>query len=92
MLNKIKFGTLIASLMLSVSVSAADTDPKSKHEGDFIKGLTKWKNTCSRCHEMRSPKEFNDEQWKIVVKHMKIRAGLTGEDARDILKYLQNSN
>jgi len=88
MINKLKFSAIFAAFILSAGVSATEV----KKEGDFLKGLTKWKNTCSGCHEMRSPKEFNDKQWKIVVRHMKIRAGLTGQDARDILKYLQSSN
>lgn len=88
MFSKTKCGIIVAGLILSASVSAAEVKP----EGDFLKGLKTWKNTCSRCHEMRDPKEYTDKQWKTVVTHMKIRAGLTGQDARDILKYLQNSN
>lgn len=88
MFNKMKLSVLVAGLILSAGASAVEV----KQEGNFLKGLEKWKNTCSRCHEMRDPKEFSDRQWKTVVTHMKIRAGLTGQDARDILAYFKNSN
>jgi hypothetical protein len=58
-------------------------------EGDFIRGARSWANNCFRCHNMRDPKELRDDQWKLVVSHMRIRAGLTGQQARDILKFLQ---
>jgi hypothetical protein len=45
-----------------------------------------------RCHNMRDPKELDDKQWKAVVTHMRLRAGLTGQDARDILVFLQLTN
>tara|TARA_R110002110_G_scaffold70800_5_gene189537 strand:- start:6251 stop:6760 length:510 start_codon:yes stop_codon:yes gene_type:complete len=41
---------------------------------------------------MRDPKEVRDELWDAIVTHMRIRAGLTGQDQRDILLFLQQSN
>ena len=61
-------------------------------EGDFIRGAQAWANHCTRCHNIRDPKELRDDQWKVVVSHMRIRAGLTGQQTRDILKFLQESN
>ncbi len=60
--------------------------------GDYIRGVKAWGDNCSRCHNMRDPKEFRDDQWKSIVTHMRVRAGLTGQDARDILVFLQTSN
>lgn len=64
-----------------------DPDPMA-----FARGAKAWAQNCARCHEMRDPKELRDDQLKPVVTHMRVRAGLTGQQARDILKFLQGSN
>lgn len=56
------------------------------------RGAKAWAGNCARCHNLRDPKDFRDDQWKLVMSHMRIRAGLTGQEARDILKFLQGSN
>ena len=61
-------------------------------KGDLARGAGLWTQNCARCHNMRDPKEFRDDLWKPIVTHMRIRAGLTGQDARDILVFLQASN
>ena len=60
--------------------------------GDFNRGVKAWSENCARCHNMRDPKEFRDDQWRMIVMHMRVRGGLTGQDARDILTFLQGSN
>lgn len=55
-------------------------------------GAQLWAHTCARCHNMRDPQEFRDDQWRVIVTHMRVRAGLTGADARKILAFLQASN
>ena len=54
----------------------------------FIRGAKLWENTCSRCHNMRSPDEFRPDQWRAIMAHMRIRAGLTGKNTQDILIFL----
>ncbi len=61
-------------------------------EGDISRGATSWNQNCARCHEMRNPNEFRDDLWKPIVTHMRVRAGLTGQQQRDILAFLQASN
>lgn len=78
--------SLVAVLIGPVYAAAAPTD------GDFARGAKAWAQNCSRCHNMRDPKEFRDDLWKPVVTHMRVRAGLTGQEARDILEFLQRSN
>ncbi|TAK88062.1 MAG: cytochrome c [Betaproteobacteria bacterium] len=58
----------------------------------FARGAKAWADNCARCHNMRDPKDFRDDQWKVIVSHMRLRAGLTGQEARDILAFLQGSN
>lgn len=74
--------------MLSQWVLALDYPPA----GDFAQGSKTWSENCARCHNMRSPTDLRDDQWVTAVFHMRVRAGLTGQDTRDILTFLQGSN
>ena len=60
--------------------------------GDFANGSKAWSENCARCHNMRSPTDLRDDQWVTTVFHMRVRAGLTGQETRDILTFLQGSN
>ncbi|EDY83317.1 hypothetical protein VDG1235_2943 [Verrucomicrobiia bacterium DG1235] len=82
----------IANLSANESNGQATQSAKKTPEGNFAKGASIWANTCVRCHNMRDPKELDDFQWKATLSHMRIRAGLTGQDARDVLAFLQQSN
>ena len=55
-------------------------------------GAELWAISCRRCHGMRDPQELRDDQWRVSMTHMRVRAGLTGEDTRNILRFLQASN
>lgn len=58
----------------------------------FARGAKAWGENCARCHGMRDPKEFSDRQWKVITTHMRLRAGLDGQQVRDITVFLQGSN
>lgn len=75
-----------------VSMKSEESPESDSKAGNFMRGITLWKNNCARCHGMRDPKDFNDFQWEVIMAHMKVRAGLPGQDVRDILKFLQQSN
>lgn len=60
--------------------------------GDFQNGAKSWSENCGRCHNVRDPQDLRDDEWKTSIFHMRIRAGLTGQEARDILTFLQASN
>lgn len=79
----------IAAQWITPAYSATEKKEKS---GDFIRGSIAWANNCARCHNFRNAAELRDDQWKVAVSHMRVRAGLTGQQARDILRFLQESN
>lgn len=60
--------------------------------GNFSAGSKVWAENCNRCHNMRGPKELRDDQWITTAFHMRIRAGLTGQETRDVITFLQASN
>lgn len=78
---------LLASV-LSTPLIAADYPAP----GDLAKGAKAWADNCNRCHNLRGSSELRDDQWITTTYHMRIRAGLTGQETRDILTFLQSTN
>lgn len=70
----------------------AEKKKEKSKKGNFARGAKLWSRTCANCHNMREPKDLNDRGWEMVVMHMRIRAGLTGQDTRDILAFLKRTN
>lgn len=60
--------------------------------GDPVRGASLYSNNCGRCHNLRAPNELGDQQWSIVIAHMRTLAGLPGDQARDIQAFLYRSN
>ena len=75
-----------------VGANVASDAPSDNKEGDFLRGAKAWADNCTRCHNVRDPKELRDDQWKTTLYHMRIRGGLTGQQTRDIIKFMQESN
>ncbi len=89
LLKQNKAGLIVLLLTISCSsLFAADYPEK----GDMVRGAKAWSENCIRCHNLRDSHELRDDQWITSVFHMRIRAGLTGQETRDILTFLQNGN
>jgi len=86
--SKINIAALLCLIGIMQTVFAADFPPA----GDPARGSKVWAENCTRCHNMRSPADLSDEQWITSVFHMRIRAGLTGQETRDIITFLQSAN
>ena len=78
---------MLATGMVSITTAADYPEP-----GDFASGSRVWAENCNRCHHVRDPRDLRDDQWITSTFHMRIRAGLTGRETRDILTFLQASN
>lgn len=52
------------------------------------RGAEAWANTCSNCHNMRSPTELSPAEWDMTVNHMRVRANIPGDVAEDIKAFL----
>jgi len=90
--------TLIASIVCTTLVQA-QAPPVSKPAGSSAKSTTKTKSTtqpdvgqrkfdanCGRCHSF--PEQLSPSLTKTVVRHMRVRASLSAEDEKDILRFL----
>ena len=81
-----------AGMLLIFSYSASTTAADFPQAGNFSSGSKVWADNCNRCHNMRGPKELRDDQWISTSFHMRLRAGLTGQETRDLITFLQASN
>ena len=55
-------------------------------------GAQLWGENCQRCHNIPPPTVYNDDQWTVLVKHMKIRSNITSDEADKIRDFIQASN
>jgi hypothetical protein len=80
-----------------VRVTAADTKPPTaekakKPEKKKLSGGELYSLHCNRCHPERYATERTAKQWKTLMLHMRVRANLPAEQAKAILKYLQEDS
>jgi len=96
-------GGLVSPLCLAdpksdVSPAAADSPPSSTNaapvqaESAQLSGAELYSIHCNRCHPERYPTERTAANWKTIMLHMRVRANLPAEQARQILKYLQDNS
>ena len=83
-----KLTIMLFTVLSTQNAFSADYPEK----GNFQKGSISWAENCGRCHNLRSANELTDVEWITTVFHMRVRAGLTGQETRDILTFLQESN
>ncbi len=79
-------------ILLTINFSILSGPLQAREKPDINRGAKAWANTCSRCHNMRQPNEFRDDIWEPIVYHMRLRAGIPGDMARDIMAFLQSGN
>ena len=75
--------------------ASATNAPVAKTEKAVVKkldGAELYAINCGRCHPERYPTEFNSAQWKTLMLHMRVRANLPAQQAKLILKYLQDES
>jgi hypothetical protein len=63
-----------------------------KVEKTPLSGAELYSMHCNRCHAERYPTERTAAQWNTILLHMRVRANLPAEQARTILKYLQENS
>ena len=95
--RSISSATLLLAAGLSVlsgfAVSAqqgAKQEPKVASAADDdalrIEGDRRFRANCGRCHE--APHKFPPRVMATVIRHMRVRATITDEDMRLILRYM----
>jgi len=97
MLKKPEFAALAIFAAMSVSVigfgaTYADTAKPKPDPVQLARGAKAWAQNCARCHNLKSPKDYSDAEWHVDVTHMRVRANIPGDVAKDIIAFLQASN
>lgn len=64
-------------------------EPKAKKK---LSGAELYSMNCNRCHPERYAPERTEAQWQTILLHMRTRANIPAEDARTILKFLQENS
>jgi mono/diheme cytochrome c family protein len=92
---------LIGAILLAVSLTGFAADEKAtkdaksekkaeaKPEKKKLSGQELYAIHCNRCHPERYATERSAAQWKTLMLHMRVRANLPAEQAKAIVKYLQ---
>ena len=78
-------------LLIAVPFSTLSAEPADETL-NFARGASLYSANCGRCHNARGPGEYSDAIWPIVVTHMRVIAGLPGDQAREIEAFLRASN
>jgi cytochrome c5 len=74
-------GAVSVSHAASHGVSVARKDAAARAEGE-----KRFRANCERCHA--APEKFPPRMMTTIVRHMRVRAYITEEDARLILNYM----
>jgi mono/diheme cytochrome c family protein len=69
-----------------------ETQTQKKAEKKKFSGADLYAMHCNRCHPERYATERTASQWKTVMLHMRVRANLPTDQAKAILKYLQEDS
>ena len=94
---------LSAGLLVYLALAGCSTETNSKAPGtqsqarastppQQFTGAELYSMNCNRCHAERYPTERTAAQWKTILLHMRVRANLPADQARIILKYLQENS
>jgi mono/diheme cytochrome c family protein len=60
----------------------------SQDDTTRLQGEQRFRSNCGRCHT--APPKFAPRMMGTIVRHMRVRAMLTDEDARLILRYMSH--
>ncbi len=66
--------------------------PAQKKPRKALSGAELYAIHCNRCHPERYAPERTPVQWQTILLHMRTRANLPAEQAKTILKYLQEDS
>ena len=68
------------------STSAAASDRSAQDDTLRLQGEKRFRANCGRCHT--APPKFAPRMTATIVRHMRVRATLTDEDTRLIIRYM----
>jgi hypothetical protein len=87
---------LLPAMLLLAFLTGCTTDGRLDDSTPPVKvakgGAQLWAENCRRCHALRPPTAFSDNEWDVIVNHMRTRAHLTADESRKISEFLKAAN
>ncbi len=91
-LAKVLLPVLAFGLVVGCTTPKAKAPAGKSTTAAAPQGATLWAQNCGFCHNSRSPDSLGNAQWDVVTVHMRLRANLTADDARQISAFLRSSH
>ena len=77
------------SIFTAASLLMMASQPAVLSEGETATvGAKIYNENCARCHNPRAVQEFSEEEWSVMVPHMRERAHLTGSESRALENFI----
>jgi cytochrome c5 len=70
----------------SSSSASSATASSTQDENLHMEGEKRFRSNCGRCHV--APPKFAPRMMATIVRHMRVRANITDEDMRLVLRYM----
>jgi len=87
--------SLVLALIACAAAASAKPDPAPKPKPPAVqhdvavhptRGELAFQANCGRCHS--APEQFSPSIGGTIIRHMRVRAGLSAQDEKEILRYL----
>lgn len=85
-LNRLYIFTILSFLIASFIFSCAPTKEVANKGGGQL-----WSENCGRCHNSPPASTYSAEQWDVIGMHMRMRAKVTADEVRKIIKFLDSA-
>ena len=63
-----------------------DNQAAAQKENMHLEGERRFRSNCARCHA--APPKFSPRMMTTILRHMRVRAAITDQDMRLILRYM----
>ena len=70
----------------SAPATATTASSSAQDENLHLEGEKRFRSNCGRCHT--APPKFPSRMMATIVRHMRVRANITDDDMRLILRYM----
>lgn len=84
--------TIVLMLALGATALVLPAHAAGQNAELVAEGARIYGTQCARCHNLRSPAEFTDLNWRTIIAQMRARANLTRSQARAVLAFVQATN
>ena len=89
---KLKVKLLYIFVSLLIVTTAVMNACKVPEDIALKSGAQLWGENCNRCHNAPDPSTYSDDQWDVVVEHMRQKALLTDVEIAKVREFMKTAN